>query len=446
MPDKPISRPFAVPSGRTARLSRFGSMATGIATNMAFNGVRELAQGRRPAIRDLLLTPSNIGRFADQLARMRGAAMKMGQLISMDTGDVLPPELAAVMARLRENADHMPPKQLKRVLTQNWGQGWLKQFQRFDVHPIAAASIGQVHRAQTRDGRDLAIKIQYPGVRRSIDSDVDNVVSMVRIAGLVPEGMEIAPLVAEAKRQLHQEADYQREGAFLSRFGKLLEGEDDFRVPAQHADLTTQDILSMSFQSGVPIETMAASDQETRNRIARLLIRLVLRELFEFSLMQTDPNFANYRYDRATGAIILLDFGAAMEIDPALAAKYRRLLQAGMAGVEDGIREAALEIGFFDSGTRADHQQAALNMMAMVFASLRKPGPYDFAVTETVRRLRDAGREIGQDREFNHVPPVDTMFVHRKFAGVYLLAHRLRAKVDIRALLSPYMNAECTPA
>ena len=436
---RPTSRAFAVPSGRAARLSHFGSMATGIAGNMAFNGMRELAQGRRPALKDLLLTPSNVSRFADQLARMRGAAMKMGQLISMDTGDVLPPELAAIMARLRENADHMPPRQLKRVLTDNWGEGWLKQFRRFDVHPIAAASIGQVHRAETRDGRDLAIKIQYPGVRRSIDSDVDNVVSMVRMAGLVPEGMEIAPLVAEAKRQLHAESDYQREGAYLARFAGLLEGEADYLVPEMQGDLTTSDILSMSFMPGVPIEDMATADQATRDRIAGLLIRLVLREVFEFGLIQSDPNFANYRYDRARDAVVLLDFGAAMEVDPVMAERYRGLMKAGLDGDDAAVRRMALEIGFFDDATREDHQRAVLEMMEIVFASLRVPGPYDFSDTEAVERLRDAGMSMGQDREFNHIPPVATLFLHRKLAGVYLLAHRLRARTDVRALLDPFL-------
>ena len=175
------SRPLPVPSSRISRLTRLSTMTAGVAGNMALRGAAELGRGKRPQFRDLLMTPANMSRVADQLAKMRGAAMKVGQLVSMDTGDVLPPELADIFARLRDDAHFMPPAQLKKVLATHWPNGWLGQFQSFDVRPIAAASIGQVHRAQTRDGRDMAIKVQYPGVAQSIDSDVANVGALVRM-------------------------------------------------------------------------------------------------------------------------------------------------------------------------------------------------------------------------------------------------------------------------
>jgi predicted unusual protein kinase regulating ubiquinone biosynthesis (AarF/ABC1/UbiB family) len=123
---------------------------------------------------DLLLTPTNATRVADQLSHLHGAAMKLGQMISMDAGDVLPPELTSILARLRDNAHHMPPQQLDEVLIGEWGRGWRRRFQSFQAHPIAAASIGQVHRAEIPDGRVLAIKVQYPGVASSIDADAHN--------------------------------------------------------------------------------------------------------------------------------------------------------------------------------------------------------------------------------------------------------------------------------
>ena len=158
---KPTTSP--VPSGRWSRLARLGSLATDVAGAMLAEGARQLAQGNRPKMSDLLLTPANARRVADQLAQLRGAAMKVGQLISMDAGDLLPPELGNILARLRSDARPMPKKQLEGVLLANWGPDWHKQFREFSFKPVAAASIGQVHQAHTLDGRHLAINL-FPSV------------------------------------------------------------------------------------------------------------------------------------------------------------------------------------------------------------------------------------------------------------------------------------------
>ena len=202
--DKDDVRSISVPARRIERLGKLGSLTAGVASSMALNGVKQLAQGKRPSLRNLLLTPSNVKRVSDQLAQMRGAAMKIGQLMSMDAGDVLPPELSQILVRLRDNAHPMPPAQLKRVLNAEWPAQWLRSFHKFDVQPIAAASIGQVHRGQLTDGRDLAIKVQYPGVAKSIDSDVANVGVLMRMSGLLPKGFELAPYLEEGRKQLHE--------------------------------------------------------------------------------------------------------------------------------------------------------------------------------------------------------------------------------------------------
>jgi Predicted unusual protein kinase len=180
------ARATAVPDGRLSRLARLRSLATGVAGGMLAEGARQLAAGKRPKVSELVLTPANARRVADQLAQLRGAAMKVGQLMSMDAGNLLPPELAEILARLREDARTMPMSQVVQVLETHWGKGWEQGFERFSFTPCAAASIGQVHRARTRDGQELAIKLQYPGVRRSIDSDVDNVATLLRVSGLLP--------------------------------------------------------------------------------------------------------------------------------------------------------------------------------------------------------------------------------------------------------------------
>ena len=267
-------------------------MATGIAGSVAMGGLRQVLAGQRPDMRGLLLTPANVSRLADQLARMRGAAMKVGQLVSMDAGEILPPELARIMARLRADADYMPPRQLRDVLTRAWGADWHRRFARFDVRPIAAASIGQVHRALTRDGRDLAIKVQYPGVARSIDSDVDNVGALIRLSGLLPPGFDLAPLLAEAKSQLRDETDYLREADQIRAFRDLL-GTGTFDLPDPQDDLTGEGVLAMTYLAGAPVEAIEDRPQATRDAVMRDLLDLMFREMFDYGLMQSDPHFAN---------------------------------------------------------------------------------------------------------------------------------------------------------
>ncbi|MEL7172819.1 MAG: AarF/ABC1/UbiB kinase family protein, partial [Pseudomonadota bacterium] len=337
---------LAVPSGRLARVASLGGAVGGIAADIAARGLGQAVRGQRPRLRDLMLTPGNVGRLTDELARMRGAAMKMGQLLSMDAGDLLPPELAEVMARLRADAAPMPPKQLKSVLTAAWGEGWIKRFRSFGTTPVAAASIGQVHRAVTREGETLAIKVQYPGVRASIGSDVDNVGTLLRLSGLMPDGVDPAPFLAEAKRQLHEEADYAHEAAQLARFAGLMEGLEGFVVPRLHEALSTRDVLAMSFEPGVAVETLTAEGQALRDRVAGRLLGLCFREIFGFGLVQTDPNFANYRYDAARDAIVLLDFGAARAVPGPLVGALRHMMRAAMADDRVAMRTSAAEVGF----------------------------------------------------------------------------------------------------
>lgn len=428
----------AVPTGRLNRFARFGGMAAGIAGGLLVDGARQLATGRRPSMNDLLLTTANARKVTAQLSQMRGAAMKMGQLLSMGGDDLLPPALADILGRLRADAEHMPVRQLDQVLVRAWGKDWRQRFQRFDVRPIAAASIGQVHRATTHDGRSLAIKIQYPGIRASIDSDVDNVAMLIRLSGLLPDTINIAPMLAEAKRQLHEEADYAREADCLARFGALLADVPDYRVPALHRDFTTPDVLAMDYVKGVAIESLADGPQDVRDRVMTLLLALILRELFEFRLMQTDPNFANYRYDSDTGRLVLLDFGATRAFSFKTAADYRQLMHAGLAADREVMAKAMLDIGFFGPETPRKHQDSIIAMFDTGMATLRETGHFDFSDTSMVATIRDDGLAMARDRDFWHIPPIDTLFLQRKFAGTYLLGRRLQARVDMQALIAPY--------
>lgn len=432
----------AVPRGRLSRFGQFGRLAGSVAGGMLAEGARRLANGERPQFRDMLLTPANVGRVADRLSHLRGAAMKLGQMISMDAGDLLPAELTEIMGRLRDSAHHMPHAQLQGVLAREWGSDWRARFSSFELRPIAAASIGQVHRAITRDGRELAIKVQYPGVRESIDADVDNVAALLRMSGALPRSFDVTPLLAEAKIQLAEEADYEREGRQMTLFGRLLADMPEVVVPTLAPDLTTPSVLAMTFLDGRAVETLDLAPQATRDAAVRTLISLVLHELFEFGVMQTDPNFANYRFQPGSGRLVLLDFGAARPVQAGTANGYRRLLQAGMAGDRPAVREAALAAGFMGSRTMVRHSSRIDQMIDVIIGELNRPGLFDFGDRGFVAALRDPGLEIAADSSAWHVPPADILFVQRKISGTALLAARLKARVDVRALVAPWLHED----
>jgi predicted unusual protein kinase regulating ubiquinone biosynthesis (AarF/ABC1/UbiB family) len=439
MTDHPDPRSYPVPAGRFARARRMGGLATGLAGGVALGGAQALMRGQRPRLSDLVMTPGNITRLADRLSEMRGAVMKLGQLLSMEAGDLLPPEMEAILSRLRSEAHVMPPKQLKQVLQTAYGADFRKLFKSFDTRPLAAASIGQVHRALTPDGRALAVKLQYPGVNGAIDSDLDNAAALIRWSGLWPAELDLRPLMAEARAQLHEEADYAREGAALARFGDLLAGDDRFVVPQLDEVRTRPDALAMSFEAAEPIERLADAPPEQRDRGVTALLELCLRELFEFRLMQTDPNFANYRWQPDTGRIVLLDFGATRDISVKVAEGYRALLRAGLNGDREAVMETLADIGFIKPGLSARHRDVILDMAEMGFDILRGPDPFDFRGNDFADRVRKRGMEIGNERELWHIPPAETLFLQRKIGGLYLLATRLGARVDIAGMVRRFV-------
>jgi len=438
--DKDDMRSISVPARRIERLGKLGSLTAGVASSMALNGVKQLAQGKRPSLRNLLLTPSNVKRVSDQLAQMRGAAMKIGQLMSMDAGDVLPPELSQILVRLRDNAHPMPPAQLKRVLNAEWPEQWLRSFHKFDVQPIAAASIGQVHRGQLTDGRDLAIKVQYPGVAKSIDSDVANVGVLMRMSGLLPKGFELASYLEEGRKQLHEETNYNREATQLKRFGDLLADKTQFVVPEIHGDWSTANILTMTYVAGVPIESVAEETQEIRDQVAKNLIDLTIHELFSFGVMQTDPNFANYLYQPDNQRIALLDFGATHKISPPLVQIYHQLMLAGLSGDDVALEETIEGIGFIDENTKDSQRKQIVHMVKLVFNTLQNNRYLDFADTKLATHLQDSAMALAKDGFLPPPLPIDVLLLQRKFGGMFLLAAKLAARVDVVSLLADHLK------
>ena len=428
------SKPSRVPRSRLARLAHLGGLAGKVAAGMLAEGLRQAARGNLPRAADLVLTPANARRVVEKLSELPGAAMKVGQLLSMDAGDILPAELAELLARLRADARPMPMSEVVTVMQQSLGEGWENHFKRFSFTPTAAASIGQVHKAISQSDRNLALKIQYPGIRQSIDSDVDNVAMLLNISRLLPGNLDLEPLLQEAKRQLHEEA------AHLRRFAALLKDAPEFLVPDIDEELTRENILAMDFLGGEPIESLTKAIQTTRDRITGSLLELLFRELFEFGMIQTDPNFANFLYNAGTGQLELLDFGATRRYSSTVIDAYRSLLQAALRGDHAAMTESAQAIGYFREDIHARQRAVVIELFVLATEPARTRGRFDFGASDLSTRIRDAGMALSFGEGYWHTPPADAIFLHRKLGGLYLLAARLRAKFDVHAILEQHLH------
>ena len=331
----------AVPTTRLGRALRFGMLTGELALSAAVGTARQLSTGKPVDLAASLLTPGNAEMLARRLAVLRGPAMKLGQLVSMSGEELVPEEFRRALDVLRSQGYSMPDSQLRRVLGREYGKGWQQKFAHFDFDPVAAASIGQIHRARKLGGRELALKIQYPGVARSVDSDVDNLATLLRRLDFLPLQLDVPALAREAKRQLKLETDYESEARHLERYRKLVAVMPEVVVPRVDRSLTTRHVLAMDWIEGEPLEALAseAVPQARRNAVARTLYELMFRELFEFRFVQTDPNFANYLYLPATQQVALLDLGSAGEYPAALVASYRDACRAMLAGNDAALRE-----------------------------------------------------------------------------------------------------------
>jgi len=434
------SREKAIPSSRLGRLGKIARMAGGVAVGMIGEGAKQLSQGNRPKVSDLLLTPANAKKVTNQLATMRGAAMKVGQLLSMETSDFLPPELADILAQLRNKAFMMPRAQLEQSLSNAYGENWQERFSSFNYEPLASASIGQVHRATMLDGTDIVLKIQYPGVAQSIDSDVDNIATLFRMTKILPKHMDIDELLVDAKAQLHEEANYVQEAQYLETFRELLGDDPNYTIPKHYPELSTELILAMDYVDGEPIETLSEIDPATVDQLMTHMFELMLRELFELRLMQTDANFANYLFDHENQKIVLLDFGASRRFTKRFVVDYKRLIRAVVADDSNAIILAADRLEYKASEASDEYQALLVSIFRIALAPFATPSLFDFKNARLSDQLSELGEQGYNFKEFWQTPPTDILYLHRKLGGMYMLATRLGARVNVNSIVEPYLK------
>ena len=433
--------PKRLPTGKVERAISIGELALRLSFNVTKSALSVMARGGRPNARELLMNTSNIETMTNTLARMRGAAMKFGQILSMDDQDILSPELCHILSRLREQGYAMPPKQLRKILDQNWGSGWLGKFSRFEVRPFAAASIGQVHKAVTKEGRTLAIKVQFPNIQDTISSDIKNLNMIIKAGGFLPQGFDLDHYLEVCEAQLLQETDYEREAEFLQLFNEILNAYPDIKAPEYIAEFSTASILCMSYSSGWNIDQPNLFSYSEREKIAKLMVGWTLQEIFDFQLIQSDPNFANYRFDTENSWLILLDFGATVCIPDAIVSIYRDLLVALLKNDQQAFLDCMNAYHLLPKNVTERPLHLINDILSVVFKEFHASEMFSFAESQIFDFLTpEKMQELGKLTP-THLIATELLLTQRKLIGIVFLLRRLKVTLPLKRMIEQKINS-----
>lgn len=424
--------PGAIPKRAVARTARMASLPLGYAGRTALGLGKRI--GGKPA--EVVATEIQM-RTAEQmfkvLGELKGGAMKFGQALSVFEA-ALPEEMAgpyrATLTRLQDAAPPMPAETVHKVLADQLGADWRDRFAEFNDDPAAAASIGQVHRAVYRDGRTVAVKVQYPGAGKALMADLNQVSRMARMFGGIVPGMDVKPLVEELRARVAEELDYLRESESQRAFAVAYEGDPEFVVP--HILAAAPMVLVSEWIDGTGLSHFIADGtQEQRDRYATLYQRFLLSGPARAGLLHADPHPGNYRVTE-DGKLAVLDFGAVAHLPDGLPPAMGYLLRLAMENDAAGVMEGLRDEGFIKSDIILE-AQALLDYLS----PLVEPARHDVFhySREWLRgeflRLRDPRSEEFTVGLKLNLPP-NYLLIHRVWLGCVGVLCQLDANVASR--------------
>jgi len=380
------------------------------------------------------------GQIADTLGELKGAVMKVGQIASQ-TQDFLPIEFSEALEKLQKEAPPMPFEVIVAQVESELGKPVPELFEYLQETPYAAASIGQVHRARLHDGTDVIVKVQYPGVDESCDSDLKQLRLALKLGGLLKMPKEtVDQLFGEIRVRLKEELDYENEARNLKMFREFHAEDPWVIIPTVIDSHSSRRVLTLELVEGDHVSqvTPAHYDQDTINLIGHRIFTTMADQLFRFQCIHGDPHAGNFAY-RPDGSVIMYDFGCVKKLKPEIVEAYRKVL---VAALDEDYQ--ALDRHLIDLGARVGSQPAVDEAYYAMWRDILivpfdQDEPYDFAESELHKHVAAKTSTVFKYLDY-FKPPVESIFIDRMIAGHYWMLKRLGVQAAFRSELEKYLK------
>ncbi|WP_370950188.1 ABC1 kinase family protein [Amycolatopsis sp. cg5] len=424
-----------MPRKGAARTAKLASIPLGIA-GRAVGGWGRRLTGQSAEEVSATLSAKAAEQLFEVLGSLKGGAMKFGQALSVFEAAV-PDEMAApyreALTKLQSGAPPMPTRQTHRVLAEQLGRAWTSRFAEFDDEPAAAASIGQVHRGVWHDGREVAVKVQYPGADEALRSDLRQLQRFSRLFQAFVPGTEVKPLLAELAARMNEELDYLAEADNQRAFAKAYAGDPEVLIPRVVA--SAPKVVVSEWVTGTPLAKIIANgDTETRDEVGRLLTEFHYSSPQRAHLLHSDPHPGNFMLT-GDGRLCVLDFGGVARLPDGIPSHFGEMTRLALEGRSAELMQLLREWGFIRPGTElsADDVLAYLAPFTEPLASETFHFTRRWLQKQAGRVGDTRGRDFQTSRSLN-LPP-EYLLIHRVTAGSTGILCQLDAEIPARAIV-----------
>lgn len=433
----------SIPQSKLARAAKLTGLSASVGLSSLGSRISRSFQSKEEATRSLAITRiKQAQQIVKTLSEMKGAAMKLGQVLSLHGEHLFPKEVTDILATLQADSKYMAFSEIEKIIIEELGRDYRQRLLDFSEEPIAAASIGQVHKACLEDGTWVAVKVQYPGVATSIDSDVEALASLIRVAAQLPTGENFTPVIEEIKQVLKRETDYSEEAKELAFFSKYFAERKEPNVvfPQIYKELSTKRVLTTKLYKGQSVREYGESDAtaEHRTTVGTAFLRVFYHELFRLGRLQTDPNFGNYRILPDTNTLVCLDYGAVRQFDDDWRELYIKMIRAAFEGDRQNLLERSYELDFLRPDDSEEAKDLHVELCNMFLEPFQVPGAYDFHKSDLPARMRSMIPKVIAAFHFR-APPREIIFLNRKMVGTYFFLSAIKAKINVGPLLEEFL-------